>query len=177
MLQMTAASISTPVSAFIGAAIPATIAAAVAIYVSVVGRKREDQQRRRDLYSEAYRLALEWCEAIYRVRRRAPDGSRNRELVEHFHALQERIAYYEGWLAIENEKLGTAYRTFLKRVLLECRPLIQEAWSRPGRNPTDPPPKDEAHPQLQQAKEQFLAEVRCHVASGWARLMQDERRP
>jgi hypothetical protein len=177
MLLTTAASISTPVSAFIGAAIPATIAAAVAIYVSVVGRKREDQQRRRDLYSEAYRLALEWCEAIYRVRRRPPDGSQDRELVEHFHKLQERIAYYEGWLAIENEKLGAAYRTFLNRVLLECRPLIQDAWSKPGRDPTDTRPADEATPKVQQAKEDFLAEVRLHLASGWARLMQDERRP
>jgi hypothetical protein len=175
MLLTAAASISTPAGAFIGAAIPATIAAAVAIYASVVGRKREDQQRRRDLYSEAYRLALEWCEAIYRVRRRAPDGSQDRELVEHFHKLQERIAYYEGWLSIENAELGCAYQQFLSKVLLECRPLIQEAWGKPGREPTDGPSGDDTHPKLAQAKKAFLAEVRRHLASGWTRLMQDDR--
>jgi len=157
------------------AAIPATIAAVVAIYVSWVGRKREDQQRRRDLYSEAYRLTLEWCEAIYRLRRRAPDCSQDRDLVEHFHQLQERIAYYQGWLAIENVELGKAYQEFLNTVLRECKPLIQAAWQKPGRDPTQPPPADDVHPDLTAAKDRYLAAVRWHLASWWTRQMNEER--
>lgn len=162
------AALSTTASAFIGAAIPATIAALVAIYVNVVGRKREDTSRRRDLYSQAYKLALEWCEAIYRVRRRASDGSQDRELVERFHDLQERIAYYEGWLTIENERLGRAYQQFLKKVLQECRPLLQDAWLKPGREPTEPRPDDEKNPALDRAKETFLKEVRRHLQPWWS---------
>lgn len=161
------AALSSTAGAFIGAAIPATIAAVVAIYVNVVGRKREDTGRRRDLYSEAYKLALEWCEAVYRVRRRAYDGSQDRELVEHFHHLQERIAYYEGWLAIENETLGKAYQAFLKHVLNVCQPLLQDAWSKPGREPTKPRPEDEVHPNLEYAKRTFLNTVRLHLQPWW----------
>ena len=151
----------------IGASITAVLAAAVALYLNAIGRKNEDRSRRRGLYSEAYRTALEWCEGVYRVRRRAPDGSEDRALVAHFHELQERIAYYQGWLCIEAAELGRSYQHFLDRVLEECRPLIQQAWEDPGRNPTDPTPEGETVPQLDQDKETFLREVRKHQARWW----------
>lgn len=154
----------------IGAAIPATIAGAVAVYASWLGRKRAEQDRRRDLYSEAYKLALAWCEGVYRVRRRPPDGSGDRDLVERFHKLQEDIAYYEGWLWAENEELGAAYQTFLKQVMAECELLLQDAWTRPGREPTEPTPPDEKHPDLKAAKKQFLDVVNRELKPWWKKL-------
>lgn len=151
----------------IGASITAVLAATVAIYLNAVGRKREDRNRRRDIYSQAYRTALEWCEAVHRVRRRAADGSEDRALVEHFHQLQERIAYYQGWLCIEAADLGRSYQNFLDKVLAECQPLLQEAWSKPGREPTEPTPNDERAPELKEAKETYLREVRKHLAPWW----------
>lgn len=154
-------------SSAIGAAIPASIAGAVALYASWVARRRAEHDRRRESYSEAYRLALAWCEGLYRVRRRPSDGSGDRELVQHFHELQESIAYYEGWLSTEHAELGTAYRELLDRVMAECKPLIQGAWRSPGREPTEPPPEKEAHPNLQSAKDEFLAAVRKHAKRIW----------
>jgi hypothetical protein len=151
----------------IGASITAVLAATVAIYLNAVGRKREDRNRRRDIYSQAYRTALEWCEAVHRVRRRAADGSEDRALVEQFHQLQERIAYYQGWLCIEAADLGRSYESFLDKVLAECRPLLQEAWSKPGREPTEPPPSDERAPDLSEAKTTYLREVRKHLSPWW----------
>lgn len=151
----------------IGAAITAVLALGGAIYLNHVGRKREDRNRRRDLYSQAYRTALEWCEAVYRVRRRAADGSEDRELVKHMHDLQERIAYYQGWLCIEAADLGRSYQRFLDEVMEECKPLIQEAWTKPGRPPTEPTPADERAPNLSDAKERFLREVRQHLSHWW----------
>jgi hypothetical protein len=151
----------------IGASITAVLALGGAIYLNHVGRKREDRNRRRDLYSEAYRTALEWCEAIYRVRRRAPDGSEDRELVQHMHDLQERIAYYQSWLCIEAADLGRSYQRFLDEVMKECKPLIQEAWTKPGRPPTEPTPADEPAPDLTEVKERFLREVRQHLSDWW----------
>jgi len=46
----------------------ALVAAAVALYLNTRGRKNAEGDRRRTLYSEAYRVALEWCEGIYRIR-------------------------------------------------------------------------------------------------------------
>jgi hypothetical protein len=159
--------LSAPVGGLIGAGITASVAAVVAIYLNVVGRKREDRNRRRDLYSLAYRTALEWCEGIYRVRRRAPDGSRDQNLVEHFHDMQERIAYYQSWLALEAPELGRSYGRFLDEVMDAAKPLIQEAWKSPGRDPSLEPPEDDKHPNLLAAKHDFLRDVREHLSSWW----------
>jgi hypothetical protein len=151
----------------LGAAITAVLAAAVAIYLNATGRKQDSDSRRRDLYSNAYRAALEWEEAVYRVRRRNPDGSDDRELVARLHALQELISYHEGWLSIESEPLGKAYQKFVRDVMAECRPLLQDAWSRPGRPPTEPTPQDEKHPDLSTSKALFTRAVRDHMAPWW----------
>lgn len=85
------------------------------------------------------------------------------QLVQRFHKLQEDISYYEGWLGTEHVELGTAYREFLDKVMAECKPLIQAAWDQPGREPTQPTPENEVHPQFQTAKDAFLAAVRKHA--------------
>ena len=159
--------VSTATATVIGAAITAVLAAAAAIYLNSVGRKREERNRRRDLYSDAYRAALAWCEGVYRIRRRAADGSTDRELVEHFHELQERIAYFEGWLAMEAPELGRSYCAFLDRVMSEARPLLQQAWNHPGRHPSEAAPPDEQHPRLDDAKQAFLTDVRDHLSRWW----------
>jgi hypothetical protein len=156
-----------PEGPVVGAGITATLGLGGTVYLNAVGRKRENDARQRDLYSNAYRSALEWCEAVYRVRRRKPDGSQDYELVERFHDLQERIAYYEGMLSIESAQLGRAYRIFRDAVKAECLPLITEAWSCPGRQPSEPTPDDEKHPDLVLARERFCAEVREHTAPWW----------
>lgn len=160
--------LSAPAASLIGAAVTAVCAGAVALALNVLARRREDRARRRDLYSEAYKTALEWCEGVYRVRRRDPDGSQDQELVQHFHELQERIAYYQGWMCIEAADLGRSYQHFLDTVMAECRPLIQDAWGDSGRLPTGPKPDGEREPQLAQAKETFLREVRQHLSPPWA---------
>jgi hypothetical protein len=72
--------LSTAEATVSGAAISAVVAAAVAIYLNAAARRRDERSRRRDLYSNAYRAGLEWCEGVYRVRRRNPDGSQDYEL-------------------------------------------------------------------------------------------------
>jgi len=157
----------------------ALVAAAVALYLNTRGRKNAERDRRRTLYSEAYRVALEWCEGIYRIRRRPQDGSGDVDLVRHFHDMQERIAYYEGWLAMESPVLGRAYKRFLREVMNEARALIQQAWSRPGCPPTQQTSPDDKGPALNDVKERFLLDVREHL-SGWpwvrGRLKKRERK-
>jgi hypothetical protein len=164
--------------AVVGAAITAVVALAGAIYVSVVGRKAEERNRRRDLYSRGYRSALGWCEAIYRVRRRASDGSEDRELVKHFHAMQEEIAYYQGWLAMETPELGRAYRVFVKTVLAQCAPLLQDSWAHQGREPTEPTPETERHPDITAATREFERDMEEHLSRWpWVRGRLKNRYP
>ncbi len=138
----------------------AVIAGVVAIVLSAVGRKREHDDRRKTLYSQAFEAVLAWEEALYRVRRRASDGSEDATIKNGFHDLQERIAYHYGWLSIESAELGTSYMALADTVKRECAPLIQEAWAQRPRELALPVPTDEAHPNLQDAKATFLREVR-----------------
>jgi hypothetical protein len=159
--------LSGPLWSFLGAGITAVLATFVAIYLNAVGRKQENDARRRDLYSNAYQAALEWEEAVYRVRRRNPDGSQDYDLVDLFHDLQERIAYHQGWLSIEGKPLGEAYQAFVKEVRRQCRPLLEDAWSKPGREPTEPTPESEKRPDLTGPQATFTRAVRDHMAPWW----------
>lgn len=150
-----------------GAVCAALVAGGFGLYRIAAGRKDAARDRTRDLYSEAYKTALHWCEGIYRVRRRAANGSEDRMLVQHFHEMQERIAYYEGWLSMEAPEMGSAYRAFLRSVRAECLPLAQEAWSSPGHPPTEPTPTDDKHPDVSSAKEVFVRDVREHLSRRW----------
>jgi hypothetical protein len=163
MLHVLPLALATPNAVLYGA----VVAGVVAIVNSAVGRKNEHDDRRREQYAGAYRAALEWCEAVYRVRRRNPDGSQDHDIVERLHDLQERIAFYEGWLSTESESLGRAYGDFLRAVLAECEPLLKDAWSRLGRPPTEPKPEDEKSPDLSDAKAAFCEAVRRHMRPWW----------
>jgi hypothetical protein len=155
------------VSGGAGAVGAALIAGGFGLYRIAAGRKESERDRRRDLYSEAYRAALHWCEGIYRIRRRAADGSEDRELVKHFHDMQERIAYFEGWLSMESPEMGSAYRALIRSVRSECMPLAQEAWASPGRQPTLSTPDDDKHPDVTAAKEAFVRDAREHLSRRW----------
>lgn len=150
------------------------LAGVVALTVAAFNHAREDRARRRQLYSDAYRAALEWCEFIYRIRRRNPDGSQDLDLVARGHDLQERIAFHEGIIATESKTLSLAYRAFLDAVMTQCEPLLRDAWSKPGRLPTDPTPPEDQHPSLNDAKDAFTGAVRRHLAP-WYAIEDDSR--
>ncbi len=153
----------------------ALVAALVGLYLNYRKQRSEALDRRRNLHGEAYQSVLEWCEGVWRVRRRPNDGSGDTELVKHFHAMQEKIAYYEGWLALEDPHLGRAFRIFLDGVMTECRPPIQTAWGRDGRHPSESLPPDERNPDLDGFKQTFLDDAR-DLASRWPWVRASARR-
>jgi hypothetical protein len=130
----------------------------LAVYVTA---KRD---RRRNLYSEAYKAALGWREVLYRVRRRAAGEEATRALVERFHGLQETIDYYQGWIATESPWLARSYCRLVGDVKSATDKLIAEAWKAPPRDPTSGTPEDDKHPELSEATERFLFDVRSHLA-------------
>ncbi|MDX6584284.1 MAG: hypothetical protein QOI10_3468 [Solirubrobacterales bacterium] len=141
----------------------AFVAGVIALAVAGWNQLEARRDRRRTLYSEAYRAALEWIELYYRVRRRDPENPH--ELVGLFHAAQESINYHEGWISTESPVLGRAYNAFVEKVKSAARPLIQEAWSEPPCNPEDGLElPDHQHPNVDEAKRQFLTDVSDHLS-------------
>lgn len=83
----------------------------VAVLSAHLGRATAARDRRRQTYGEAYKTAVEWREMVYRVRRTADS---EKDLVEKFHSLQERIAFHEGWIGSQSKCMRLSYRQLVR---------------------------------------------------------------
>ncbi len=157
--------ISIVATAGISGVIPwAAVAAGLfALLGLALGRLYERRDRRRTLYSEAYKAALAWVEMLYRVRRRDPEQPY--ELAAQFHKLQEDINFYQGWIDSESIAFGRAYQRLVLEVKAMTLPDIQAAWAN---GPVDPRHgfslEGETHPPVETAKQQFLCDLRAHLS-------------
>lgn len=135
------------------------VAATIAATAAYLASKRE---RRRLLYGEAFKAALGWHEMLYRVRRRRTDNEG--ELVETFHELQERLTYYQGWIASESRYMERSYKRLVAAVKGGTEPLIRQAWESPVRPvPGNALPADE-HPTFDAESSRFLQDVRSFLS-------------
>jgi hypothetical protein len=162
----------------IAAIVVAFAAGAVAVWSAQFTERVKQRDRRRAVYSDAYKAALGWQELLYRVRRRSKDPEQVRDLVAQFHAFQEKITYFEGWLGTESAALGRSYARLLRRVKSETEDLIRHAWRTPGRDVDEDQPEDERHPDIGRECEHFLSDVRDHLSPWpWQRMMVNHRNP
>jgi hypothetical protein len=153
-------------SAFLWAILAAVVLSAVlGLFTYYVSTSRATRDRRRELYSEAYRAAMSWVEMVYRVRRRST--SIQDDLVKHLHQIQEDISYYEGWLSTEAPELGQSYSVFVSTIRTTVRPLLRQAWSHRARPPWKGTPVGEIEPNIAAAKDAYLRDVREHLSSWW----------
>jgi hypothetical protein len=145
----------------------AITAVAVAFISAALARVFAQRDRRRQMYGEAFRTALEWREMVYRVRRRDNTKEHDRELVDKFHDLQERLDYYEGWIGSESKFMRRSYSKLIRAAKDATREDLQDAWNRQGRTGNAEP--SDHHPEIDIAvKDRFLKDVRGHL-SVWRR--------
>jgi hypothetical protein len=147
----------------------ATLALAGAVGVAAWNQYKNRCDRRRDLYSDAYKAVVSWAEMPYRVHRRDPESPY--EIVGIFHTLQESIDYHDGWISTESGELARAYRHFGAEVKKKTGPAIKQAWAA---EPCDlaagfSPPDGEDIPNVEGDKRQFLADVNDHFALRYSR--------
>jgi hypothetical protein len=158
-----------PLAAIAGAILTAVVAGALVWY-----QARGD--RRRGLYSNAYKAAMSWVEMVYRVRRRCE--GQEQELLGRFHDAQEEISYHEGWLSTESAALGRSYCKFVAAVREAASPLIQAAWKEPVRPLVEHTREADGHPDVRASRDAFLLDVREHLSIWpWVRRRLDKRNP
>lgn len=137
-----------------GASIAAALIAAAAAYFATI------RDRRRVLYGEAFKSALGWVEMLYRVRRRS--GVDDAAINERFHALQESLTYYDGWIASESLFMARSYRRLVKAVKTETEPLIQQAWeTKPDVKAVGAVAED---PSFRSQSDVFMKDVRSYLS-------------
>jgi len=104
------------------AALLAGLVAAMSLAYTVMSTARN---RRRDLYSQAYRITMSWIEMAYRAYHAAPG---DRSFLDGYHRHWEDVRYYEGWLLFESRELGYSFARFKSAVEQVCDRFIEDAW-------------------------------------------------
>jgi len=108
------------------AVLTAVLAGLVAIVTLAVSLAAARRDRRRNLYSEAYRATMSWIEMAYRAYHAPPDDGG--KFLEGYHALWEDVRYYQGRLLMESTELGYSFALFKEAVQVVCETAIQAAW-------------------------------------------------
>lgn len=157
----------------VAAGAAAVAAVVVALMSAFLARVFAGRDRRRQMFGEAFKAALEWREMLYRVRRRDSTEEAERAILDRFHDLQERLNYYEGWIGSESKFMRRSYRKLVREQKAATRSLIQDAWNEPGKrgNATEA----DVHPDTREAQlvaDAFLRDVRNHLSvQPWRWLM------
>lgn len=148
-------------AALVTAGIAVLLAVLRAVGLVITGKR----ERRRALYSEAYRSAMAWRELLYRVRRRAYGAEAERELIDAFHDLQEKLDYYEGWTASESLWMGRSYCRLVSEIKDSTRAPIRAAWEEADRRkPSEGTRDDDVLPDVTATRDSYLKDVRDHLS-------------
>ena len=141
----------------------AVTAIVVALMSLLIARSFVGRDRKRQLYGEAYKTALEWREMVYRLRRRDNTREHDRLLTDRFHDLEERLDFYNGWIGSESLYMRRSYEKLVADSKQATLALIRDAWDVAGRagnaDPSDVHPTPS--PDLADA---FLRDVRSHLS-------------
>lgn len=142
------------------AALLAGLVATTSLAVNAMSGRRD---RRRNLYSEAYRATMSWVEMAYRAHHAPPDDD---EFLPQYHKLWEDLRYYEGWVLFESPSLGYSYARFKEAVERACDTYIEKAWSRRSGEPRplEELPVEPRPETYQQEMDWFLDDVRDHLS-------------
>lgn len=156
-------SLSAPEATVVAAGIALVSAAIVALLSAFTARAFVSRDRRRQMYGEAFRSALEWREILYRVRRRDNTKEHDRDIIDRFHELQERLDFYEGWIGSESEYLRRSFKKLVKAAKDATQSDIQAAWSKRGKSGNAAPA--DSHPSIDQGvMDGYLRDVRGHLS-------------
>lgn len=155
--------LTAPQATIIAAGIALLSAVLVAVLSAFIARVFVGRDRRRQMYGEAFRVALEWREMVYRVRRRDNSKEHDRVLIDRFHDLQERLDYYEGWIGSESRYMRRSFERLVQSVKIATKDDLQAAWNARGR-PGNADPDGNRPTVPQSVTDSFLRDVRSHLS-------------
>jgi hypothetical protein len=132
-----------------------------------LNQRAATNDRKRQEYAKALALVFKWQEMPYRILRRDPE-SPAQPLIQRMHDLQEKIAFYEAWIAVESTQISVAYRDLIKETRKQVAPHLQAAWQS---DPPISPNVGNRYPvEVEQYKRSYIEAVRAHFQwTNWSR--------
>jgi hypothetical protein len=154
----------------------ATLAALVATVTLAVNVTAARRDRRRNLYSDAYRATMAWIEMAYRAYHAPPDDGA--KFLDAYHKLWEDIRYFQGRLLMESTELGYSFALFKEAVQVVCETAIESAWLRrtTESKPLVELPVEPSPDTFRYQQDRFLQDARDQLSPNpWTRAMMRRR--
>ena len=155
--------LTAPRATVLAALIALVSAVLVAVLSVFIARVFVGRDRRRQMYGEAFRAALEWREMVYRLRRRDNTPENDRDIINRFHELQERLDFYEGWIGSESKYMRRSFKRLVSAAKNATKADMQAAWDKAGKKGNADP--EDHHPDIDRAvMDGYLRDVRAHLS-------------
>jgi hypothetical protein len=154
----------------------ATLAALVATVTLALNMTAARRDRRRNLYSDAYRATMSWIEMAYRAYHAKPkdDG----KFLDAYHKLWEDVRYFQGWLLMESAELGYSFAQFKEAVQVVCEDVIESGWLKrtAEAKPLVELPVEPSPDTFRYEQDRFLQDARDQLSPNpWTRAMMRRR--
>lgn len=123
---------------------PAVTAAVVAALTSVLlgwhKAVREDRQRRRQMFADAYGAYTAYREFPFVIRRRRVDkpADERARIGEEVRQIQQRLGYFIGWTKLENTEVGEVYSRLIAAARKTAGREMHRAWAESQPVDSDP---------------------------------------
>jgi biopolymer transport protein ExbB/TolQ len=143
------------------AATLAGLVAAITLAVNVTAARRD---RRRHLYSDAYKATMSWIEMAYRAHHARPDD--DGRFLDAYHKLWEDVRYFQGWLLMESTELGYSFAQFKEAVQNVCERVIETEWlvRTTEAKPLDVLPVEPSAETFRREQDRFLQDARDQLS-------------
>jgi hypothetical protein len=154
----------------------ATLAALVATVTLALNMTAGRRDRRRNLYSDAYRATMSWIEMAYRAYHAKPEHGG--EFLDAYHKLWEDVRYFQGWLLMESAELGYSFAQFKEAVQLICEDVIESGWVQrtTEAKPLVELPVEPSPDTFRYEQDRFLQDARDQLSPNpWTRAMMRRR--
>jgi hypothetical protein len=162
---------STVDSQMVDSTIVAALAGAVAGLVSsvFVFYLRFRVERRTELvsqFSDALTVALAWVEFVYVIRRREAGADSRERIRSEMNAVQQKLAYHENWLRIDNRKIYETYSNLVRKIKRETIEAMRAGWDGPPVSSDSDMniEGDIQHPSYQAEADAYVAEVKSFLS-------------
>ena len=134
------------------------------------------RDRRRNLYSDAYRATMSWIEMAYRAYHAKPED--DGKFLDAYHKLWEDVRYFQGWLLMESAELGYSFAQFKEAVQVVCEDVIESGWLKrtAEAKPLAELPVEPSPDTFRYEQDRFLQDARDQLSPNpWTRAMMRRR--
>jgi hypothetical protein len=142
----------------------ASLAALVAVVTFAINTTAARRDRRRNLYSDAYRATMSWIEMAYRAYHAGPGD--DDAFLDGYHKLWEDVRYFQGWLLMESAELGYSFAQFKESVQRVCEQVIEFSWTTrtAESKPLEPLPVEPSPETFRYEQDRFLQDARDQLS-------------